>query len=187
MNIPNVLTCSRIVLTVFIIWLLLQGTGTGYVLATVLFIAASITDFYDGYFAKRMGLITDWGKIMDPIADKVLMISVFAALAHTGLVAWWMTGLIVAREVLVTAVRLNDLSRGIVSAAEKTGKIKTVVQMVSIGLCLLYLISHSWSASTGLNAQVKAGWRTLIDVFMMASVILTLYSGAEYFKHRGRR
>ena len=92
---------------------------------------ASITDFYDGYLAKTRGLISDFGKIMDPISDKILMLSIFFALAYMGIVAWWMVILIAVREIYVTLDRLWSMKKGQVLSAERAGKIKTVFQMES--------------------------------------------------------
>src|ERR1700733_13695595 len=106
MNLPNILTCSRIVLALVLVILLEKSTEIGNVGAVIVFAAASLTDFYDGHLAKTRGLVSDFGKIMDPIADKVLILSAFGVLAHTGMVAWWMFIAIAIREISVTVSRL---------------------------------------------------------------------------------
>ena len=107
MNLPNILTLSRIVFALFIVLMLLANTLSGNIAATLLFAVASITDFYDGYLAKKQGLISNFGKIMDPIADKILMLCVFGALAYLGMVQWWMVIVIALREIAVTLSRVS--------------------------------------------------------------------------------
>ena len=106
MNLPNVLTLSRIVLAVVLVFLLEENSSMGNILAVIVFAIASLTDFYDGHLAKTRGLVSDFGKIMDPIADKILLLSAFGVLAHIGMIAWWMFIVIAIREILVTVSRL---------------------------------------------------------------------------------
>ena len=143
MNLPNVLTLSRIVLAVVLVFLLEENSSMGNILAVIVFAIASLTDFYDGYLAKKRGLVSDFGKIMDPIADKILILSTFGVLAHIGMIAWWMFIVIALREVLVTASRLLAMRHGQVLAAERAGKIKTVVQIIAVLSILLYLVAQS--------------------------------------------
>src|SRR5665213_527043 len=110
MNLPNVLTISRMVLAIVLIFLLEQNSWTGNLLAVIVFAIASFTDFCDGHLARTRGMASDFGKIMDPIADKVLILSVFGVLAHMGIIAWWMFIVIAIREVLVTVSRLLAMS-----------------------------------------------------------------------------
>ena len=187
MNLPNVLTLSRIVLAFFIVLLLMANTTAGFIAATVLFIVASLTDFYDGHLSKKMGLTSDFGKIMDPIADKVLMLSVFGALAHLGMIEWWMVIVIAVREILVTVSRLKAVVVGQVLAAENMGKIKTVCQIAAIGVTMLFLIVEQSAFAVGWFYQVEPGWRSLINVFMVASVFFTVGSGIVYFRNTWER
>jgi CDP-diacylglycerol--glycerol-3-phosphate 3-phosphatidyltransferase len=98
MNIPNALTLSRIVLALVIVTLLEKNSLGGNIAAVIVFAVASLTDFYDGYLAKRWGLVSDFGKIMDPIADKILLLSIFGVLAYIGMIPWWMFMVIAIRE-----------------------------------------------------------------------------------------
>lgn len=186
MNLPNCLTLSRFVFGVIIMFLLFCNTSSTIVAATVLFIIAALTDYFDGYFAKKQGLITDFGKIMDPIADKVMMIFVFIALAYLGMMDWWMIVLIVVREVAVTVSRLKAMSRGHVLAAEQSGKIKTVCQMVSVSFALLFLICEQSSFARPWFYQVETMWRALVQLLMLISVFLTVSSGISYFRNKWR-
>ena len=176
MNLPNILTMSRIVLAVVLVFLLGQGSSIGNILGVVVFIIASLTDFYDGHLAKQQGLVSDFGKIMDPIADKILLLSVFGVLAHIGMIAWWMFIVIAIREILVTMSRLWACHQGQVLAAERVGKIKTVIQMMAVLVILFYLVAKP--------GDFRSLWLGLINVFMWAAVILTVYSGAEYFRNK---
>lgn len=184
MNWPNVLTLSRFVLAIIILMLLLVNSLVAITAATVLFIVAAITDFYDGYLAKKYGLISNFGKIMDPIADKFLMICVFIALAHLGMMDWWMVVIIASREVAVTVSRLQAMRLGLVLSAEQAGKIKTVVQMMSVSVALLFLMCEQSAYARSWFYQAEMMWRALVHMMMLLSVILTVYSGYKYFRHK---
>ncbi len=184
MNIPNILTVSRLFFAALILLLMSSRNLEAIIAATMLFLIASITDFYDGYLAKKKGLITDFGKIMDPIADKVLMLVVFFSLVLHGMVQGWMVALIMVREVLVTVSRLRAMAKGQVLAAERSGKIKTVFQMASIGAALLFLICEQSELAKGWFYRAEPAWRTIIEVMMLMSVILTVSSGISYFRNK---
>lgn len=172
MNLANVLTVSRIFFAGLIALLLLQQHFWAYVVATVLFTIAALTDYYDGYLARRQKLISDFGKIMDPIADKVLLLTLFAVFAVMGLMAWWMLVVIALREVLITIDRLVLMKSGKVLAAEKVGKIKTVLQIVAVSLILLFLIT-------------KFGWLWIpMQIALWLTVVITIYSGLMYVRSR---
>jgi CDP-diacylglycerol--glycerol-3-phosphate 3-phosphatidyltransferase len=185
MNLPNILTLSRIVFAGILVFLLEQGSSTGNILAAMVFLIASLTDYYDGHLAKKQGLVSDFGKIMDPIADKVLLLSTFGVLAHIGMVDWWMFVVIAIRETLVTASRLGVMfHKGQVLAAERSGKIKTVTQIVAVSVILLYLVARQSSFCSSWFSDVQHIWMILIKVFMWIAVILTVYSGAEYYRNK---
>jgi CDP-diacylglycerol---glycerol-3-phosphate 3-phosphatidyltransferase len=184
MNLPNILTLSRIGFAGIMVYLLLWNSLTGNLWAAFVFFIASLTDFYDGYIAKKRGLISDFGKIMDPISDKVLILSIFVVLAYLGMLPWWMVSLIALREIVVTIDRLIVMRQGKVLAAEKAGKIKTVFQITTISVILLYLIldqsvfAHSWFY------QIQKPYLGTINALMVITVALTLASGASYFKNK---
>ncbi len=187
MNLPNVLTLSRIVLAVLLVFLLEQGSLNADILAVIVFTIASLTDFYDGHLAQQKGLVSNFGKIMDPIADKILLLSVLGVLAHIGLVPWWMFIVIAVREVLVTASRLVAMYRkGQVLAAERAGKIKTVTQIIAVSVILIYLVVQQSDLCSFWFYHMQKIWLVLINVLMWAAVILTVYSGIEYFRNRSR-
>jgi len=180
MNLPNALTLSRIVLAVVLVYLLEMSSPTGNILAAIVFAIASITDFYDGYLAKKNGLVSDFGKIMDPIADKVLLLSTLAVLAHIGMIAWWIFIVIAIREIFVTVSRLLAMRQGKVLAAERAGKIKTVVQIIAVSSILLYMVAQQSEYSSWFS-QVQHPWHLINQGILLLAVILTIYSGVEYF------
>ncbi len=184
MNIPNILTVSRIVLAVILVFLLEANSLAGNILAVFVFTIASLTDFYDGHLAKASGLVSDFGKIMDPVADKILLLSTFGVLAHIGLVAWWMFIVIAIREILVTISRLVAVRQGRVLAAEPAGKVKTVVQIIAVSVILLYLVAQRSEYCSSWFYSVQRIWLDINYVLMLAAVILTLYSGIDYFRHK---
>lgn len=165
MNLPNKLTLLRIIaIPVFIVILLLGHRYT----ATILFIAAAFTDMLDGKIARKYNLVTNFGKLMDPLADKLLVMSALVCLVQLGNVAGWMVIVILAREFAVTGLRQVAASEGIVIAAGTTGKIKTVLQMVAIPLLLL----DNWP---GCYIGIP-----LDQIFLWAAVLMTIVSGIEY-------
>ena len=186
MNLPNVLTFSRIVFAIVLIFLLEGRSSTGNILAVIVFTAASLTDFYDGHLAKKRGLVSDFGKIMDPVADKILLLSIFGVLAHIGMIAWWMFIVIAIREILVTASRLAMMRQGQVLAAERAGKIKTVAQITAVSVILLYLVAQQSEYCSYWFYNVQRIWTGVNYILMLAAVILTVYSGVDYFRNKSR-
>ena len=182
MTLPNILTLSRIVFAGLIVWLLCQYSLFAYVAAAVVFTAASLTDFYDGYLAKKHGLTSNFGKIMDPIADKILILSIFGVLAHMGMVDIWMVVLITLREIAVTASRLGAMVKGRVLAAEQAGKVKTVCQIITISVVLLFLIAEESPCTAGWFFQAQPLWQGLINFLMVITVFVTVFSGIVYFR-----
>lgn len=140
MNLPNKITISRIVLTVLFLFFLSMPGAVNKLLALVIFVLASFTDYLDGWIAKKNDLVTDFGKIMDPVADKTLTISAFVAFAFMGVVPWFIVLVIVIREFFVTGWRLKALIQGKVFAASSAGKKKTVSQIVAIFLALIFVL-----------------------------------------------
>lgn len=160
MNLPNKLTILRIVLVP--VCLLLAGYGV-YPAAAAVFILAAVTDALDGRIARKKHLITNFGKFADPIADKILVLSMMIVLCDRGFVPVWLPVILVFRELMVDGLRMVAAEQGRVVAAGWSGKIKTVSQMVLIVWALLF----------------RSGTLTVILSAIVAA--LTLYSGAEYF------
>ena len=137
MNLPNKLTLFRIFLIPIFILVMLLNIPSKYLIACIIFIVASITDAMDGHIARKYNLITDFGKFMDPLADKLLVISALICMIEVGLVPAWMVIIIVARELTVSILRAIAAADGKVIAASGGGKLKTISQMISIPLLLL--------------------------------------------------
>lgn len=137
MNLPNKLTMFRIILIPFFVIFMMIPLSFGNIIALVIFIAASLTDTLDGYIARKYDLITDFGKFMDPLADKLLVCSAMICLINTGQLAAWIVIIIVAREFVISGFRLIAADNGIVIAASMWGKAKTVSQMAMIIVLLL--------------------------------------------------
>ncbi|MBF0511505.1 MAG: CDP-diacylglycerol--glycerol-3-phosphate 3-phosphatidyltransferase [Candidatus Omnitrophica bacterium] len=180
-NIPNILTVARIILAVILVFLLKEASFKSDVMAIIVFAVASLTDFYDGYFARTRGLVSDFGKIMDPIADKVLILCVLGVFARMGIIALWMFAVIAIREIVVTISRIMAMQKGKVLAAERAGKIKTVCQISAISFILLYLTFQQSGLFISCFHAIQPLWALINQVWMILAVILTVYSGIEYF------
>jgi len=182
MNLSNKLTLSRIGLTfVFMVFLFMKGFSFK-ILALLTFVAASWTDFLDGYLAKKRNEVSDFGKFMDPIADKVLVISAFLAFVEMNLVPAWIVVIIVSREFLITGLRLIALAKGEVIAAAMAGKHKTVSQMVSIYLILFFIVFKESGTRifSFWNQDLEYIYKEVIFYIMLITAILTLISGISY-------
>lgn len=152
------------------------------VIATAVFALACLTDFWDGYLARKYNLISDFGKLMDPIADKFLILAAFLSFVRMNIVEIWMVLIILGREIVVTGLRIFAMTQGMVLAAESAGKHKTVSQMVAIFAILGFLVfKESILKFSGWSDNVQAWWRAGIDILMLITVALTLISGLSYF------
>jgi CDP-diacylglycerol---glycerol-3-phosphate 3-phosphatidyltransferase len=180
-NLPNYLTVGRILLTIAFIFCLTQTGTVAAVLATLLFMAASGTDFYDGYLAKKYNLVSNFGKIMDPIADKFLILSAFFIFTQRHMIPYWMFYLIFVREVVVTGSRLKAIGNGKVLAAEKAGKCKTLAQLFAIWIILLFIVFQESGGFAMVQEHYRYGWSLIIAALMVLTVILTIVSGLSYF------
>ena len=178
MNVPNKLTISRFVLTVAFLAVFFAQAPLGNTVALVLFSAAGLTDYFDGKIARRDKLITNFGILMDPLADKILTCSAFIAFVDMSLMPGWMVVIIVARELAITGLRLLAASKQVVLAAEGYGKHKTISQIVTI-ISILTLVSFpEWGQWTH---KVFSWWvPSFVVLAMWVSVILTFSSGAVY-------
>ena len=181
MNLANRLTMSRILLTfVFMFFLRCNGLWPKAI-SLVVFILAALSDYFDGMIAQRMNMVTDFGRLMDPIADKILVLAAFVAFVQMGLIYDWMFVIIVAREILITSMRLFALNKGKVLSAARAGKHKTVLQMVVIFAILIFIVLKEvvLKYSTW-NPAWEEVFRQGIFFLMLLTVGLTLYSGLSY-------
>lgn len=207
MNLPNKLTISRFVMTAFFVGLMasgreyealhavyekplyphhigrLSGWNYAYTAALLLFLAASITDYFDGAIARKRGLESDFGRLMDPLADKILMAAGFITLLPLRAIPAWVVICIIAREFLITGLRLVAIGKGVVLPAERIGKHKTLWQMITIGYFLLLLgLAEFDRQGIALGAEHWwwPAWRWVGWGLAGVALILTVYSGASY-------
>lgn len=186
MNLPNKITVSRILLIpVFMVFMLVDfGMGnvtvagtemkTGHLIGGLIFIIASITDWLDGYIARKNGLVTNMGKFLDPLADKLLVSAAFIILVELGTAPSWIVIIIISREFAVTGLRLILAGGGEVVAANQLGKIKTVAQILAIVFLLLNNIFFE-------SINIPFG-----EIMLYIALIFTVWSGADYF-YKNRR
>ena len=190
MNLPNKLTISRVIMAILIIVILLGGDYIGdifgfeipklfinekivvdlkYIISGFLFIAASLTDFLDGYIARKYNLITDFGKLVDAIADKVLVNSVLIILSAQGFIHPIIPVVVILRDTVVNSIKMLAASKGKVVAAIKSGKLKTACLMVGIVLTLFYNLPFEvWGISVG-------------KVLLLIATVLSITSGIQYY------
>jgi len=161
-NIANALTVLRLALVPVFVWFLLNGGTSGRTIAFIAFAIASVTDLLDGELARRRSLITDFGKIADPIADKALTGSALITLSYLGELSWWVTWIIVVREVAVTLLRFWVIRHGVI-AASRGGKAKTMLQVIAISLYVLPIHLD-----------------LLRQIVMAVAVVVTVVTGADY-------
>ncbi|NLX75790.1 MAG: CDP-diacylglycerol--glycerol-3-phosphate 3-phosphatidyltransferase [Clostridiaceae bacterium] len=181
MNLPNKLTVFRIILIpVFLILvlpvfngrtLLLVPAETGRIIAAVVFVLASFTDYLDGKIARKRNCVTTFGKFLDPIADKLLVTSALMALIQLGDISAWAAVIIIAREFIVTGIRIMAASDGVVIAASSLGKAKTLIQMLAVFFILLRDFPFSMFTSVPVGR-----------ILLWIAVLLTIYSGYDYLK-----
>lgn len=186
MILPNRLTIARIILTFVFFFFTFQTGVIPKIIALVIFLLASLTDFYDGYYAKKYNLISDFGKIMDPIADKFLVLTAFFVFMVLHLIQAWMFILILTREAGVTFIRLRAMRRGKVLAAEQAGKIKTVLQIVTISIILIFMVFAQTNLPRHRSAFLGQFHQWVIDPLMFVVVAVTLFSGVSFLWNNRR-
>jgi CDP-diacylglycerol---glycerol-3-phosphate 3-phosphatidyltransferase len=164
LNLPNVLTVLRIMLVPVLVVALLGNTPAGDVLAAVVFMLASLTDFVDGYLARSRDSVTTFGKLMDPLADKLLIVAALVSLVSLHRLAAWVAMVIITRELAVTVLRLGITQAGVVLAASMLGKVKTCLQIAAI---LAVIAVHG-----------EPAW---VAVLLYVTVAVTIWSGLDYF------
>jgi CDP-diacylglycerol--glycerol-3-phosphate 3-phosphatidyltransferase len=184
MNLPNKLTVSRFLLTIAFVAVIYSPVRFHETIAMALFVVASITDYFDGMIARRDKLITNFGILMDPLVDKILVCSAFIAFVGRGWLPAWMAVIIVARELAVTGLRLLAASKNVVLSAEAMGKHKTSMQIAAIISTLIrgsYPQWGEWSRTFFGHHLFGMPWVDLITITSQwLAVFLTLLSGASY-------
>jgi CDP-diacylglycerol--glycerol-3-phosphate 3-phosphatidyltransferase len=164
LNLPNALTVLRILAVPVLVVALVDETPNGDTIAAIVFALAAMTDGLDGYIARRREQVTTFGKLMDPLADKLLIVAALVSLVSLDRIAAWVAMVIIARELAVTGLRGIAADRGIVLAASRLGKLKTLLQVVAIFALILLDPIPVWA-----------------DVLLYVAVAVTVISGADYF------
>lgn len=171
-NLPNVLTMLRIAFVPFFVLLIWQDTTVTRLAALAVFLAAAVTDKLDGHIARSRGLVTNFGKLADPFADKMLVGAGLIMLSILGDLPWWATLIIIVREAAITILRFIMVRRWVM-AASKGGKLKTVLQIVFISMMV--------APAVGLFGATVGGWiETAAFVVMLAAVVVTVVTGIDY-------
>ena len=192
-TIPNVLTSFRLLLVPVFLWFVTRGTMTGSVLALVVFVAASITDSLDGYFARKHDSHTDLGRFLDPLADKLLVLSAFywGAFGWGASQAWfniWLVHLIALREIVITGLRTFQRRSGRQMVTAWAGKWKATLQMVTLCTLLTFeAAARVMAALSGPSAWLQSVqvW-LIIQVLFAATFMITIVSGVRYFTVNAR-
>lgn len=169
LNLPNLLTVLRIMLVPVLVVALLGNTPAGDVLAAVVFALASLTDFVDGYLARARDSVTTFGKLMDPLADKLLVVGALLCLVSLQRLEGWVAMVIIARELAVTVLRINAGQSGVVISASMFGKVKTCMQIAAILAVIAVHGSPLW-----------------VSLLVYVTVAITVASGLDYFRRATR-
>ena len=187
LNLPNRLTLLRVCMIPFIIVIpmisslkaniLFGGVNLSDLIVLIIFIIASFTDFLDGYIARKNNIVTDFGKFMDPLADKLLVFSAFVVLMELGRIPGWIVMIIIAREFLVMGIRVLAAGNQVVIAASMLGKLKTNSQMLAV--IILLLNNYPFTLIAGLN--YGDGQNIIGTAILYLAAILTVVSGVDYF------
>jgi len=172
MNLPNSLTLIRITLTPLLVYLLIYIDEVHSIIAAAVFLAAAVTDWLDGHLARRRQQVTNLGKLLDPVADKILVSAAFISMVQIGLVPGWMVIMIVGREFAVTGLRGTAASHGVVMEARDLAKYKTLLQYVTIILLVL---------TKNIPAEMEEYYAYFALGALWMTLGVTLYSGVDYF------
>ena len=172
MNLPNRLTMMRVCMIPVIVALIMAGGRACGLIAVLLFATASFTDFLDGHIARSRGLVTDFGKFMDPIADKLLVTAVMIMMVERGLMAGWILVIFVAREFIVSGLRLVAAGKGTVLAAGKLGKLKTATQMAALIVSL--------TCYYAMDGAPLEWMQILSNALIYLALIFSVWSGTDY-------
>ena len=180
MNWANRLTVSRLGLTILFVMALNSQWEFARTAALFLFVIAGITDYVDGEIARRYGFITDFGKLMDPLVDKIMIAAAFISLVPLNAIPAWAATIVVARDFLITGLRLMAATKGLVLPAERLGKHKTSWQIVTVVFFLLLLALQELGYATDGTPWWSRAWDNGGQLLVWLTVLLTLYSGLAY-------
>ena len=177
MNLPNQLSILRILLAIICIYLIWLNSLQTIIAALIIFLLAALTDYLDGQIARRKNLTTNLGKLLDPIADKILIIGVFLAFLELDLISLWVVIVIISREFIITSLRLIALKQNKVLAAEFHGKHKMISQVTAIIIILIIIILHNIYTQ---HIIVNWLYYDMINLLMWYVLLITTFSGGYY-------
>ena len=182
MTIPNILTVFRIFLTPFFVYCLFADFNNAYLFALIIFIVASITDAYDGYYARKYDVVTESGKFLDPLADKILVSSAFISFAVLGLIEFWMVGLIIFRDIFITLLRMLMKRNDRTLVTSNIAKSKTSAQLTLIILTLSFLVFSNIN-ETILSAifDLVSKYNLVYNLTFFVS-LFTIFTGYKYVR-----
>jgi len=178
LTVPNQLTILRIILTPFFIYFYVQDTAGLKLIGTAIFTLAAATDWYDGYIARRLNIVSRWGQFMDPLADKILVSAALVVFAELGFLYWWMVILIVARDFSITFLRMYALKRGKSIVTSVIAKWKTFLQMTAVFILLIYL--NFPKAAVYYLDNYPPPYTSWISILYLLVTLLTVFSGLQY-------
>lgn len=178
-NLPNILTIFRIVITPMIVWLLIGFDNlTLHLLALILFLIASLTDLFDGILARKLQVVSEFGKFMDPLADKILVNSTFITLNILDVMPIWITAVIILRDGMVTLLRWGMLSDGVSMNTSKMAKLKTTFQYISMYVGLVFILLGHFESLDTIVAWVEE-WFVTETIFTLTGLV-TAFTGFNY-------
>ena len=188
MNLPNTITLSRIPLMFVIVWLMYNTWPGAATLAFVLFITAAVGDWYDGYLARKLRLVSNFGKLMDAMADKIMVMGIVMALVAKHEIYLVLALITLCREFLVTGMRMVAATKGVVVAADSGGKTKTVTLLIALGFFLgAPMLLNDGASFFHWDATVAAGALMRVGVYVyLAGTVLSVWSGYRYFSRNAR-
>jgi CDP-diacylglycerol--glycerol-3-phosphate 3-phosphatidyltransferase len=178
LTVPNQLTILRIILTPIFLYFFIQNSQVDKLIGTIIFFLAAGTDWYDGYVARKLNIVSRWGQFMDPLADKILISSASIALACLGFVYTWMVIIIIDRDFLITFLRMYALHRGKSIVTSYLAKWKTFIQMVAVFVILIYL--NFPSADINHLENYPPGYSHWVSILYLLVTALTAISGIQY-------
>jgi len=182
MTLPNILTFFRILITPLFIFFLFEDFEGAHIWALFVFIIASVTDAYDGYYARKNDMVTDTGRFLDPLADKILVSSAFISFSIMGLIDFWMVGLILFRDLFVTSLRIIMARNGFTMITSTIAKSKTGVQLGIITFTLIFLSLKNLGTVLSYEIHTFINDNQLVYNLTFVAVLFTLYTGFSYIK-----
>jgi len=178
-NLPNILTIFRIVITPLLVWLLIGFDGfTLHLVAVVLFLVASLTDLFDGMLARKLQVVSEFGKFMDPLADKILVNSTFITLNILDVMPIWITAVVILRDGVVTLLRWGMLANGASMNTSRLAKLKTTFQYISMYVGLVFILMGHFEILDSLVAWLEE-WFVTETIFILTGLV-TAYTGFHY-------